>query len=393
MRILQVHNYTQQRGGADEAVEQEAALLQQHGHAIAVYQRHNDEIKDFSVARQAQLFFEPTWSRQTYRDVTQQIRTFQPDVLHCHSFFPLVSPSVYAAAAAQGVPVVQTLHEYRLLCPVGWLLRDGQLCTECVDHSLLRGIRYGCYQGSAAKTAAVALMLQVHRWRRTWWRQVQLFVTPTEFARQTFRASGLLPDRIWVHPNFLSVDPGVSQQPRTGALFVGRLSAEKGIVTLLNAWRQLPHVPLHIIGAGPLQNWVETFIAAHQLAQVTCLGYQPLPAVLAAMKQAQFLLLPSIFYETFGRTIMEAYATGTPVIASRLGAMAELVQVGETGWLCAPGDAADLATTVQQAIAAPDQCRRFGQQARQFYDAHFTPAIAYQRLLAIYQQAQTQAPR
>jgi len=389
MRILMVHNYTQQRGGADEAAEQEATLLRNSGHEVLFYSRHNNEINHLSGIRRGLLFFEPTWSLKTYQDVSQAIQEFQPDVLHCHSFFPLVSPSVYDAARKYRIPVVQTLHEYRLLCPIGWLFRDNQICEECIDHSLWNGIVHGCYQQSRIKTAAIALMLQVHRLRNTWNQKVNLFVTPSEFARQKFTQNGFSPDRIWVNPNFLSTDPGIGESTRSYALYVGRISAEKGIVTLLQAWKQLPNVPLKIIGEGPLKDWLLQFIDQHQLRQVEVLGYRPLSTVLELMKQAWVVLVSSIWYETFGRIIMEAYATGTPVIASRLGAMAELVIEGETGFLCEPGNADALAKTVKSAIARPDHLQQLGIQARQVYEQRFTPAIAYTRLMQIYRHVQS----
>jgi glycosyltransferase involved in cell wall biosynthesis len=389
MRILIAHNYTQQRGGADEAAEQEAALLRQHGHEVAFYTRHNDEVKQFSSLRKGLLFFEPTWSPKTYREASQTIQTFQPDVLHCHSFFPLISPAIYDAAAKQDIPVVQTLHEYRLLCPIGWLFRDNQVCEECIDHSYLRGIWHGCYQDSRAKTASVALMLQIHRMRQTWTKKVHALVTPTKFAQQKIISGGFSHKKVWVHSNFLSQDPGFADHSRSYALYAGRLSPEKGLVPLLQAWKHLPHVPLKIIGNGPLQGWMEDYIAKHQLNQIELLGFRPLSVVLEHLKQALVLLLPSICYETFGRTIMEAYATGTPVIASRLGAMAELVVEGKTGFLAKPNDAEDLAKTVDLAIADRDRLQHLGRQARKLYEQSFTPEIAYRQLMEIYRYVQT----
>lgn len=384
MRILIAHNYTQQRGGADEAAEQEAALLRSHGHEVAFYTRHNDEVKQFSPLRKGFLFFEPIWSLKTYQEAAQKIHEFQPDILHCHSFFPLISPAIYDAAANQGVPVVQTLHEYRLLCPIGWLFRDNHVCEECMEHSYLRGIWHGCYQDSRVKTASVALMLQIHRMQQTWSKKVCALVTPTEFARQKIISGGFAHRQVWAHANFLAQDPGLSNGSRSYALYAGRLSPEKGLVPLLQAWKQLPSIPLKIIGDGPLRGWMEGYIAQHQLHQVELLGFCPLPVVLEHLKQAMALLLPSICYETFGRTIMEAYATGTPVIASRLGAMAELVVEGETGFLVEPGNAESIAQTVASAIADRDRLQQLGYQARKHYEQNFTPKIAYAQLMEIY---------
>lgn len=385
MRILIVHNYTQQRGGADESTEQEVALLRRYGHEVELFTRHNDEIKEYSPLRKGLLFFEPIWSPKTYRDVSQKIERFQPDVIHCQSFFPLISPALYDAAAAHHVPMVQSLREYRLLCPIGWLFRDNHVCEECMEHSFLRGIKHGCYQNSRVKTASAALMLQIHHMRQTWSEKVDALITPTEFARQKFISGGLPADKIWAHSNFLSQDPGFIDESRSYALYVGRLSPEKGIVPLMEAWRQLPHIHLKIIGDGPLSDWVKDYIQQHQLHQIELLGFCSLVEVIERLRQALVLLLPSIFYETFGRTIMEAYAVGTPVIASRLGAMTELVIEGGTGFLVEPGNAESITQTVEAAMSAPDRLKQLGLQARQYYEQNFTPELAYEQLIEIYQ--------
>lgn len=388
MRILIAHNYAQNRGGADEAAEQEATLLRRKGHQVLLYTRHNDDINHFSTIRKSLLFFEPTWSPKTYGEIRKNIESFQPDIIHCHSFFPLISPAIYDAANHFGVPVVQTLHEYRLLCSAGWLFRDNQVCEECIDHSYFRGIIHGCYQDSRAKTAAFVLMLEAHRLQKTWSKKIKALITPTEFARQKIESAGFPTAKIWVNANFLSEDPGFSEEKQKFVLYVGRLSTEKGIVPLMQAWKNLPEVPLKIIGDGPLKEWVISYIKKHHLCQVELLGYLPLSTVLAYLKKALLLLLPSICYETFGRTIMEAYATGTPVIASRLGAMAELVTDGQTGFLATPGDPMELANVVQAAIADPHKLTRLGRHAREVYEAKFTPQISYRKLMEIYSYAQ-----
>jgi glycosyltransferase involved in cell wall biosynthesis len=384
MRILMVHNYYQQWGGEDESTEQELQLLQRHGHEVRLYFRHNDEIKTFSSLRKGLLFFEPTWSLRSYRETKHIVREFKPEIAHFQNFFPLVSPSAYYACAESGVPVVHTLRDYRLLCPIGWFVRNGEVCEACLAHSLWRGVLYGCYHGSRIQTASIALMLVAHRLLKTWLRKVDVYIALTEFSRRKFIEGGLPKSKIFVRPNFLDKDPGLGGPIREYALFVGRLSPEKGLVTLLEAWRDLPDVPLKIIGDGPLRSWIEEYIVQNELGQIELVGFVPLQRVLQYLQKALFLVMPSVWYETFGRTIIEAYATGTPVIASRLGAMVDLVEEGETGFLFNPGEPGDLAARVQYALEHPEKMARWGREARYVFEHKYSSDSAYKTLMEIY---------
>lgn len=380
-----VHNYYQQWGGEDEATEQELQLLKRHNHQVRLYCRHNDEIKAFSALRKGLLFFEPTWSLRSYREIKHVIREFKPEIAHFQNFFPLVSPSAYYACAESGVPVVQTLHDYRLLCPIGWFVRSGEVCEACLAYSLWRGVLYGCYHGSRIQTASIALMLTIHRLLKTWLRKVDVYIALTEFSRRKFIEGGLPESKIFVRPNFLDKDPGLGEPVREEyALFVGRLSPEKGLVTLLEAWRNQPDLPLRIVGDGPLRPWIEEYIGQNELGQIELVGFVPLQRVLQYLQKALFLVMPSVWYETFGRTIIEAYATGTPVIASRLGAMVDLVEEGETGLLFNPGEPGDLAARVQYALEHPEEMARWGREARYVFEQKYSSDSAYKTLMEIY---------
>ncbi len=387
MRVLIVHNYTQRRGGADEAAEQDKALLEKNGHEVFFYARHNDEIKTMSFAHKISLFLQPTWSHKSYKEIQAIITEFKPDVLHCHSFFPLVSPAIYYIAKKFHVPVIQTLHEYRLVCASGQLLRDGKICEKCMTSSLIQGVRYGCYHNSKIQTASASLMLKVHRWAKTWQTKVDCFINLTEFSQQKLLASGIPKERCYIRPNFLSTTNQPPYNERKYALYVGRLSREKGINTLLKAWRELPQVSLKIIGDGPIRAWAENYTKQHQMNNVEFLGFLSLNKVLEYQCKALFVLLPSIFYETFGRTIMEAYSVKTPVIASKIGAITENVIDGETGLLFEPQNANDLARKVRLALNNPQELERWGNEAQKLYQSKFTAGIAYGHLMDIYTKA------
>jgi glycosyltransferase involved in cell wall biosynthesis len=377
-RVLVVHNAYQQRGGEDSVVASEIALLERHGHAVTLYQRHNDEI---AALGQLPLLQDTLWSRRTVREIGALVDGFRPEVIHAHNTFPLVSPSLYWAAGRHAVPVVQTLHNFRLLCPQGLLLREGRVCEDCVGHVPWRAVRHRCYRGSAAQSGAAAVMLQLHRALGTWRERVGLYIALNEFCRQKFIQGGLPADRIRVKPNF--VEPVVAPAvPRAGFVFVGRLSREKGVETLAEAMHRAPEaVALRVAGSGPDAG------ALAAAPRTRLLGALDAAAVRAEMAGAVALVLPSIWYENFPRTLVEAFAAGLPVIASRLGAMAELVEDGVTGLLFEPGDAQDLAARLAWAAAHPEAMARMGEAAQACYRRSWSPEANHAALMAIYDEA------
>jgi glycosyltransferase involved in cell wall biosynthesis len=383
MRILLCHNYYQQRGGEDESFEAEASLLESRGHEVVRYTVHNDSVEQMSSARVSLKAF---FNRGVYRDLSRLIADRRPDVMHCTNIFPLISPAAYYAARRNGVPVVQSLRNYRHLCPGVYFLRDGHVCESCLHKTFAwPAVVHGCYRESRAASAVAALSHSVHRALGSWQNCVDYYFTLTEFARQKFIAAGWPAEKIAVKPNFVYPDP----RPGTGAggyaVFVGRLSPEKGVSTLLDAWRQLPEaMPLKIIGQGPEESRIREFAERHP--HVELLQFRPLPEVLEIVGEAAFLAMPSLWYETFGRTIVEAYAKGTPVLASRHGAIAELVEEGATGMLFEPGSASELATNAAALWRHPD-LSAIRRAARETYESRYRADANYQQLLQIYRTA------
>ncbi len=385
MRMLLVHNRYQQPGGEDMVFDAEAALLAKHGHAVEHLIFDNDAIvPQRSALDSVRLAGAVVWSHQGYEAVRKTIRAFRPDVVHFHNTFPLVSPAGYYAARAERVPVVQTLHNFRLLCANGLFYRDGHICEDCLGKVVpTPGIVHACYRRSRTATGATVAMLTAHRALRTWTRLVDCYIVLGEFARQKFIEGGLPATKIVVKPNFVP-DPSCGNGRGQYALFVGRLSPEKGIGTLLQAWQRLGEtIPLKIVGDGPLA--ADVADAQRQVPGIEWLGRLAPAATTAAMQDAALLIFPSEWYEAgLARTILESFAAGTPVVTPRLGTMRDLIHEGETGLHFRAGDPDDLARVVADAFSRPDALARMRGQARAEFDAHYTAEENYHHLMEIY---------
>lgn len=477
MNILFVHNAYQQYGGEDAVVASEMALLRAHGHSVALYRRHNDELRQAcdarlevsagvpappfappSVAPQLQpdrlahlqrgaappqrVYLPPTllgqlqnaaqrmqatrlstrlsqpaprplpaasqlsapsqpslpplqsravvqagaalsalWSRRTHRELGALCDVFQPDLIHVHNTFPLISPSVYWTASVRGIPVVQTLHNFRLLCPQGTFLRDGRVCEDCVGKLPWRAVTRKCYRDSVPQSAVLALMLGMHRAVGTYRNRVTRYIALNPFARARFIEAGLRPEQVCIKPNFVDCATAPVAQARQGGLYVGRLAVEKGVDTLLAVLRSGNVAIPTIIGTGPLANDVA------DVCEERYLGFRPRDEIMCEMGRHAFLLVPSACLEQLPTTILEAFAAGLPVIASRLGPLPDIVRDHVTGLLFDPGNAADLAEKIAWATAHGADMAQMGRNARAEYEKKYTPSLNYRMLLEIYEDA------
>jgi glycosyltransferase involved in cell wall biosynthesis len=383
MRVLVAHNSYQQRGGEDAVVENECALLATEGIEVDLLRVSNDDISGLAAKLRAAR--DVAYDRASLALVAERIRTFRPDVLQVHNFFPRLTPAVYDAAREARVPVVQTLHNFRVACAAATFMRDGQVCELCLGRAPLPAIRHRCYRGSLAGSIAVARMIDTHRRRRTWATKVDRFFALTEFAKAKFVAAGLPAERIIVKPNFApapvlpGLDTGKNLRERHGALFVGRLSVEKGLPHLVEAWRHVDY-PLRIAGTGPLADAIRSAAPP----SVTFLGSLERDAIAAEMAAAAFLIVPSVWYEGFPMVVAEAYAAGLPVLASRIGSLAEIVAEGETGRLFAPGNPDDLIRVVHGVLADRERLAGWSEGARRAFLERYSAAAVGRILFETY---------
>ncbi len=392
MRIVIVHNFYQQPGGEDEVVRAEIALLRNAGHEVLTYFRHNDEIPAQRFSRFA-LPITTVWSRHSHKVISGLLREHRPSVVHFHNTFPLISPSAYYAARSLDVPVIQTLHNYRLLCPGANLLRDGRPCEDCVGKAVpLPALKHGCYRESRAASAAVIGMLATHRGIGTYAQVVDRFIALSEFSKSKFVEGGLPGDRIAVKPNCVYPEPefhDTGTDSRDFALFIGRFSEEKGIGTFVDALKLLKsEIPVRIVGDGPMAESVKKAVV--QLPNVVVEGWAKRKKVVELLRAARVVVFPSQCYENFPLTMAEAFSVATPVLCSRLGVHQELVEDGVNGILFTAGDPCDLASKLNSWWERTESLRGIGRTGRLRYQKELTPECNLQQLLEIYRAAMDQ---
>jgi glycosyltransferase involved in cell wall biosynthesis len=387
--VLAVHNRYRQFGGEDVSFATETALLEAHGHRVERFVVDNHRIDDSPTLVEAMgLAARTVWSTRAARMLGERVRTLRPDVVHVHNFFPLLSPAIFSACRREGAAVVQTLHNYRLVCPAATLYRDGGVCEDCVGRTVAwPAVLHSCYRGSAPASAAVAAMITVHRARGTWWRDIDMYIAVSEFLRGTLIRGMLDPDRIVTKSNFVMDDPGYGHDPDGPFLFLGRLAEQKGVMTLLDAWKRVPaEIHLRIVGDGPLAAKVRTEAAPHPNIEV--IGPVPHDEVSQQFRAARALIFPSRSHEGgMPLAIMEAFAAGLPVIGSDIGAVSEIIDDHTNGLFFGPGDPDALAARVRWLFEHGEERAALAQGARATYLARFTPEPNYERLIEIYRAA------
>jgi glycosyltransferase involved in cell wall biosynthesis len=402
LHIVMIHDRYQYVGGEDVSTDADVELLREYGHQVTLIEVHNDIIKGFSQFQKLKLFAETAWNFKVYREMRSQFQKLKPDLVHVQNFFPLFSPSVHAAARSLNIPTVQHLHNFRLGCLNGYLLKDGKICEACVGRNPWRGIIYGCYRKSAIASIAVWAMVTVNRWRYTWTQDVNAFITPSHFAAQKLIEIGIPCDRLHVKPYVINPPNNLNNTESQDVeiktiypevinfLFVGRLSPEKGVITLLKAWAELNRTDwqLTIVGEGDEKPNLQRFVNDLDLTNVQFLGYLPPSQITTIMKTATAIVVPSQWYETFGRVVVEAFACEKPVLASDLGALSELITPELNGFLIPSDRPIDLLSAWIEKLywcgTNPEAMRDIGKNAYQTYQELYIRSTNYQQLMEIY---------
>jgi glycosyltransferase involved in cell wall biosynthesis len=377
MRVLLVHNFYQIPGGEDSVVREELSVLKNNGVDVKLFSVSNDDIRGMSgkIASAVQAVYNP---RARHR-LAKQLAEFLPDVVHVHNFFPLLSPSIFDACQDAGVPSVLTLHNFRILSPAALLHPQEIVRKHSLRDSCWWSVPKGIYRNSVAGTLAVATMIEFHKAVGTWTRKVDRFVALTDAAKQKFTGAGLPAERIVVKPNCVARPPAFGDTPRHGGLFVGRLDEQKGIEVILRAWKEIDY-PLRIIGDGPLSELVRRSVND----RIAYLGRLPTQAVQQEMQAAKFLIVPSLGFEMFPMTIVEAFANRLPVICSELPTLRELVEPGINGLVFAPGDSNAIVAQVRWALSNPSALDELSRHAHSIYEDRYTPEANFNALIRIY---------
>jgi len=377
LNIVSVHGYYKWAGGEDSVFHDECKLLKDHGHTVTVWEKSNSVLEQYNPVK---ALAKTIWNKNSYIEFKALLCEIKPDLVHCHNTFGIISPSIYYAASALGIPVVQTLHNYRYCCLNAILFRDGRVCEDCVGSSFpLSGIIHRCYRRRLSASLGMFALQIIHRCVGTWKSRVAAYIALTESSRKRFSVAGLSNDKLFVKPNF-TFDMGERDNAgKDYVLFVGRLSEEKGVKLLVNAWNQPNDIPLKIAGKGP-----EDELLRGQ-ANIDLLGWVDSAKLVEYIKGAKFVVVPSVCYEQFPMAIIEAFCCGVPVLVSDHGAMADLVTKGVTGETFETGNASSLIAVANDMWSNDEVCVRMGMNARREYEMRFSAEENYKKLINIYE--------
>jgi len=390
LKLIIAHNFysTDVPSGENVVLSVEKILLSRYGNQVSLFARHNDEIKHLGVKGKLLGAFSTPWNPKMARALRDHVNSFHPDVVHVHNTFPLLSPAIFHAIENRAARVL-TLHNYRLFCPAAIPMREGKVCTECLDRrSPLPSMLHGCYRGSRAATLPLAVSVGLHRALGTWTNQVDAFICLSDFQRELMVRAGLPREKVHVKPNFYPGNPAVMpwNERQPCVVFAGRLSEEKGVVNLLRAWQAwgAGAPELRLVGDGHLRGRLE------QMAKglpIRFLGQLPAKQAQAEIARARLQILPSECFEGFPMVVREAFAFGTPAAVSDLGPLPSIVTHGKSGIVFQPANPKSLLQEVRTAWETPGLLETLGQGARAEFEAKYTEEANYTMLMDIYQQA------
>jgi glycosyltransferase involved in cell wall biosynthesis len=383
MKILFIHDFYQRFGGEDAVALSEKQLLQEHGEEVIPYTRHNDEIKNYRLGQRLALPGEVIYSRRTSTDLRDVVEKHCPDVAYIHNFFPLISPSVYPTLRSLGVPCVQVVHDFRMLCPIGVFYTRGQVCERCKHGNFFHAVRYRCYRESYVASAIASSSIALHRLTGGL-DKVDGYVCLTEFTRQKLLEVGVASEKLFLKPNFIDASQVSPSMGGGYVLFLGRLAEEKGLWTLIRAFESLPHLALKIAGTGPLEDDLRDYVRRKNLGHIEIVGFKSGQEKWDLLRGSLFVVIPSEWYETFCLIVLEAYAAGKAVLAARIGSLPYVVEEGETGALFEAGNSDDLAAKTSAMMLRADELRLMGRRGRQLAETKYSPEQNYRQLMDIF---------
>lgn len=381
--ILIVHNYYQIPGGEDSVVENEKKMMEEKGHKVILYSRNNLEINNMSMIKKVAFpiitFFNPV----TYIDIRKIIKKEKVDIVHVHNTLNLISPAVYYSALVCKVPIVQTIHNFRMICPGALLYRDGKVCEECIEYGVKRAIKYKCYRNSRLQTIACIINSKISSLNKIY--QKIKYICLTDFNKQKLMiVKDISSEQVFVKPNFIeNKEEIIAYKDRKNQfVYAGRLDKTKGIEVLLKSWNKMGKgaPKLIICGTGPMIEWCKQFISQNDLETIELKGYVSNEETKRIIAKSKALILPTQLYEGFPMTIVEAYSVGTPVITSDIGNTKNLIENGKTGYLFNPKSEMDLNRAVNL-INKNDSMQDY---ILRIYNEKYTKEINYKILLSIY---------
>lgn len=391
MKILAIHNFHRKgsASGDDQVFKSETALLEEHGNEVIRYSVSNDEFDNTGVIGKIAATFGMLWSFRNYKKVKELVETERPDIVHIHTFFPLLSPSVLYAAKRAGAKVVATLHDTRFICPCATSLRGTELCNQCGDGNYFRMCKYGCFKGSRLQSFIVACIFTYHRIRKTFYKQIDRYICLNENQIQLLKSIGFDENKIVKKYNFVpDVDANddnaaSTELPERYVVFYGRIGEEKGIRILMQIWNEIHDIPLVVMGGGPLEeefrNWAE------KKENVFYLGYTQHDKCLSIVKRAEFVVFPSIWYEGCSMVEIETESLGKGIIATDLGFSQEAIENGVNGYKVPLGSIDAFEKTIRMLWANQELIDTLGKTARRDYEAKYLPEDNYQQIIRIYE--------
>lgn len=383
-KILVVHNHYQIPGGEDTVVANEVKLLKDYGHEVVLYSRNNSEIKEQTKLEKLCLPFASIFSIKTYREVKRIIKKHNIDVVHVHNTLNLISPSVYYAAFACKVPVLQTIHNFRLLCPSGVFYRNGSICEDCTKKGLRNAISHSCYRGSKLQTFIISLTLKLHRMLGTY-KKIEGYICLSEFMKEKMETL-IDQKKLFVKPNFMPRPPRITIENKLNKdkyyLYIGRLEENKGIPLLLDAFEKLPDERLIIIGDGFYKEEMIRRIEDKALNNISYVGFKSGVEKTELIKNAKAVIVPSQWYEPFGMVVVEAYQSLTPVIVSNLGTLPTIVKNEKTGMVFQSDSSNHLAKIIKKMSKRNKE--DFEANIKELFSERYSEEINYLMLSDIY---------